>query len=83
MEHCKLGCACDCTTSRPSCEAASDKLYIAVVDGPQEVDYTFKQSFLRATPDFQLTKGYEKEPPGKAEMPIANNWVRNWDSILP
>ena len=36
---------------------------------------TFKRSFLSASPDFQVTHGYDEDAPGQANMTMATTWV--------
>jgi len=42
----------------------------------------FKSILLTITPDFQDTKGYPKDKPGKANLTLASNWVGEQFSCL-
>ncbi len=39
------------------------------------LEAVFKQSYMQASPDFQDTVGYDKDPAGEANMTIAANWM--------
>ncbi|WP_371189508.1 M14-type cytosolic carboxypeptidase [Thalassotalea maritima] len=36
---------------------------------------SFKQALLNITPEFQDTRGYDKDEPGKANLTVGSNWV--------
>lgn len=40
-----------------------------------ELENTFKNSYMEASPDFQDEHGYPKDKPGKADLRIAANWL--------
>lgn len=41
----------------------------------KHLEDSFREAYLRATPEFQTTHGYDKDEPGKANLTVASNAV--------